>query len=157
MNFTQILEDQNPWWREPAFRSALRYPVRRDLHQRVFSQILRLNDRRAVVLLGPRQVGKTILLRQVIDDLLAAGWPPGNLTYFDFSDDRLTIPLTPRDVAEAHPVGFNPELPRALLLDEVRGAGDWARWLKQAVDAEGSRIVVTDSAASLLRDSARES
>jgi uncharacterized protein len=156
MNFLPILEDQNPWWREAAYRSALRYPVRRDLQPVVLSH-LRRDDRRALVLLGPRQVGKTVLLRQVGDDLLEAGLPPGNLTYFDFSDERLTGKPTPREVAEARPVAFVPNQPRVLLLDEVRLAGDWARWLKQAVDAGGTRIVVTDSAASLLRDSSRES
>ena len=157
MSFLPILEDQNPWWREPAYRSARRYPVRRDLQQVVLTQLLRLDDRRALVLLGPRQVGKTVLLRQLADDLLDADLAPGNLTYFDFSDDRLVGKSSPRDIAEARPVGFNPDQPRVLLLDEVRLAGDWTRWLKQAVDAGGDRIVVTDSAASLLRQGARES
>jgi predicted AAA+ superfamily ATPase len=157
MSFLPILEDQNPWWREPAHRSARRYPVRRDLQRVVLTQLLRLDDRRALVLLGPRQVGKTVLLRQLADDLLDADLAPGNLTYFDFSDERLTGELSPRDVAGARPVGFVEDQPRILLLDEVRLAGDWARWLKQAVDAGGQRIVVTDSAASLLREGSRES
>jgi hypothetical protein len=29
-------------------------------------------------------IGKTVLLFQLVDDLLEAGWPPQNLTYFDF-------------------------------------------------------------------------
>jgi predicted AAA+ superfamily ATPase len=157
MSFLPILEDQNPWWREPAYRSARRYPVRRDLEYVVLTQLLRLEDRRALVLLGPRQVGKTVLLRQVADDLLDADLAPGNLTYFDFSDERLTGGVSPRDIAEARPVGHASDQPRILLLDEVRLAGDWGRWLKQAVDAGGTRIVVTDSAASLLREGARES
>jgi predicted AAA+ superfamily ATPase len=157
MSFTPILEDQNPWWREPAYRSARRYPARRDLQSTVLAQILRRDDRRAVVLLGPRQVGKTILLRQTADDLLEAGLPPGNLTYFDFSDERLTNGATLREVAEARPLDCDPDQPRVLLFDEVRLGGEWDRWLKQAVDAGGYRIAVSDSAASLLRDGARES
>src|SRR5947199_8528066 len=119
MSFLPILEDQNPWWREPAHRSARRYPVRRDLQPVVLTQLLRLDDRRALVLLGPRQVGKTVLLRQLADDLLDAELSPANLTYFDFSDDRLTGRVTPRDIADARPVGFAPNQPRILLLDEV--------------------------------------
>lgn len=157
LDFTPILEDQNPWWREPAYRSARRYPVRRDLQATVLRQILRRDDRRAVVLLGPRQVGKTVLLRQTADDLLDAGLPPGNLTYFDFSDERLTAGAALREVAETKPAGCDPDQPRVLLFDEVRLGGQWDRWLKQAVDAGGYRIAVSDSAASLLRDGARES
>jgi len=157
MSFAPILEDQNPWWRDAAHRSARRYPARRDLQSVVLAQLLRRDDRRAVVLLGPRQVGKTVLLRQTADDLLDAGLAPGNLTYFDFSDERLTEVTSLREVADAQPVGGDPDQPRVLLFDEVRSSGEWDRWLKQAVDAGGQRIAVSDSAASLLRDGARES
>jgi predicted AAA+ superfamily ATPase len=110
-----------------------------------------------MVLLGPRQVGKTILLLQLADDLLDQGWPPRNLTYFDFTDDRLTEEVTARGVAELQPVGFDPEHPRVLLLDEIRSAPNWDRWLKQAVDHRVGKIVATDSAAGLLRHESRES
>ena len=155
--FSPILEDQNPWWKEPAYRIGLPYPIRRDLQPVILTHLVRRDDRRALVLMGPRQVGKTTLLKQLADDLLEGELAPGNLTYFDFSDDRLTHRVSPREVAEARPASFNPDQPRILLFDEVRRSGDWALWLKQAVDAGGTRIVVTDSAASVLRDGTRES
>ena len=104
-------------------------------------------------MLGPRQVGKTVLLLQVVDDLLEAGWPAQNITYFDFSDDRLTKdqPIHPRDIVNMVPQGHLQDHPRALLFDEVRRAENWELWLKNAVDAEVGRIAVTDSAASLAR------
>jgi predicted AAA+ superfamily ATPase len=153
----ELLQDLNPWWRDAAVRQARGYPVRRDLQPEILARVRKTEERRAMVLLGPRQVGKTVLLLQVVDDLLEAGWPPQNLTYFDFSDDRLTEPVTAREVADVQPVGFNPEHPRVLLLDEIRSAPRWDLWLKQAVDHRLGRIVVTDSAAGLLRDGARES
>lgn len=157
MILSDILQDQNPWWRDGAIRRARMYPVRRELQPQILSRIFRLDDRRAVLLLGPRQVGKTVLLLQLADDLLEAGWPPQSLTYFDFSDDRLTERVTAREVAEVQPVGLNPEHPRVFLFDEIRQAPQWDRWLKQAVDHGRDRIVATDSAASLLRDGSRES
>jgi hypothetical protein len=157
MILADILQDQNPWWRDGAIRRARTYPVRRDLQPRLLSRVLRLEDRRASVLLGPRQVGKTVLLLQLADDLLEAGWPPRNLTYFDFSDDRLTERVAAREVVEALPEGLDPERPRVFLFDEIRQAPQWDRWLKQAVDHGRDRIVATDSAASLLRDGSRES
>jgi predicted AAA+ superfamily ATPase len=152
-----ILQDQNPWWRDGAIRRARAYPVRRELQRQILTRVFRLDDRRAVVLLGPRQVGKTVLLLQIADDLLEAGWPSQNLTYFDFSDDRLTEKVVARDVVEVGPVGMDPQHPRVFLFDEIRQAPQWDRWLKQAVDHGRDRIVATDSAASLLRDGARES
>lgn len=157
MILSDTLQDQNPWWRDGAIRRARAYPVRRELQPQILSRIFRLDDRRAVILLGPRQVGKTVLLLQLADDLLNAGWPPQSLTYFDFSDDRLTERVTAREVVEVQPVGLDPEHPRVFLLDEIRQAPQWDRWLKQAVDHGRDRIVATDSAASLLRDGSRES
>lgn len=157
MILADILQDQNPWWRDGAIRRARAYPVRRELQPQMLARVLRLEDRRAVVLLGPRQVGKTVLLLQLADDLLEAGWPPQSLTYFDFSDDRLTERVTARGVVETLPVGLDPEHPRVFLFDEIRQAPQWDRWLKQAVDHGRDRIVATDSAASLLRDGTRES
>jgi predicted AAA+ superfamily ATPase len=56
----------------------------------VLAQLLG-DSRRALVLSGPRQVGKTTILYQVIGDLLGnQGWPAENITYFDFSDERLS-------------------------------------------------------------------
>lgn len=157
MILNDLLQDQSPWWRDAAVRCARGYPVRRDLGSEILRRILRIDDRRASLLLGPRQVGKTVLLLQVADALLEQGWPPQNLTYFDFSDERITGEVSARDVVEAQPFGLSPDYPRVFLLDEIRGATSWDRWLKQAVDARIGRIVATDSAAGLLRAGAVES
>ena len=157
MNLYQLIEDQNPWWQEPGARRANRFPVRRDLQKEVLERVCKLDDRRAVVILGPRQVGKTTLLLQTADDLLSQGWPGRNLTYFDFSDDRLTGNITAREIVEASPTGSLRSYPRVFLFDEIRLSPKWGPWLKQMVDADLHRIVVTDSASSILRDEGRES
>ncbi len=151
-----VLQDQNPWWAEPRARRALRYPTRRDFQLDLRRRLGR-QDRRACLVMGPRQVGKTIGLLQLADDLLDAGLPSSNLLYFDFSDERLTMPVSAREIERVRPVGFQAEAPRILLLDEIRFAPNWDRWLKQAVDAGVGRIIATDSAASVLRAGTRES
>ena len=156
-DLSAVLEDFNPWWKEPGVRKALAWPVRRSPHRRLLDQLRRLDDRRAQVLLGPRQVGKTTLLKQLADDLLDLGWPAANLTYFDFEDFRLTREVSPDEIAGVRPVGTDPGRPRILLLDEVHHFPRWDRWLKYAVDNQVGRIVATDSAASLLREAGRES
>jgi uncharacterized protein len=162
--YEALADDLNPWWRDPHARRARAYPVRRHLQPRLLRQILNLGDRRAQVVEGPRQVGKTVMLRQLVDDLLDGGWPPGNLTYFDFSDERLTEKVFPRDIAALRPPSAVPGHPQVLLLDEVTSAPDWDRWLKRAVDeserGEGAgrlRIIATDSSSTLLRAGATES
>lgn len=162
--YEALADDLNPWWRDPDARRARAYPVPRHLQPRLLRQILNLGDRRAQVVEGPRQVGKTVMLRQLADDLLDRDWPPGNLTYFDFSDERLTKKVFPRDVAAFRPPSARPDHPQVLLFDEVTSAPDWDRWLKRAVDeserGEGAgrlRIVATDSSSTLLRAGATES
>lgn len=153
----QILEDHNPWWSDSQARRAGSYPARRDLHARLVEHLGLRGGRRALLILGPRQVGKTVLLLQLADELLAHDWPPGNLTYFDFSDDRLTEEISARRIIDLIPSGLSPERPRLFLLDEISKAAKWGAWLKQAVDRDQHRFIVTDSASSLLRREGSES
>src|SRR5215216_4777231 len=125
MILTDLLQDQNPWWRDGAIRRARGYPVRRELQPKILSRILRMDDPGATILLGPSQVGKTVLLFQLADDLLAEGLPPQNLTYCDFSDHRIPGEVTVNEVVDAQPVKVSSEYPRVFLFDEIRSASRW--------------------------------
>ena len=153
----ELLESLNPWWKDPGRRVARGYSDRRAQFPHLLSRVENVGDRRATLLIGPRQVGKSTLLRQLADELLDRDWPPGNLTFFDFDDDRLTEAPHPREIAGSLPSQRSAELPQILLLDEISRAPNWDRWLKHAVDAGGVKILATDSAASLLADAGRES
>lgn len=152
-----LLLVQNPWWRDPSSRKARAFPVRRQAFAEMVERLSDAGNRRALVLTGPRQVGKTTLLRQVADYFLDQGWPPGNLLAFDFSDERVTGEVTAREVVEYEPEGLVLDHPRLLLLDEIRLAPGWSAWLKQAVDDGVGRILATDSASSVLREGKRDS
>lgn len=151
-----ILEDRNPWWLDPEARRIVP-PARRDLYERLEKFVGLEGGRRAALITGPRQVGKTTLLLQLANELLSQGWPPGNLTYFDFSDDRLVEQISARSVVDLTTISRSPDLPRLFLLDEISKSARWAAWLKQAVDITRDRFIVTDSAASALRGGAVES
>jgi len=152
----EILEDRNPWWLDPEARRIVP-SVRRDLYEELERFVGLEGGRRAAVIIGPRQVGKTTLLLQLANQLLSQGWPPANLTYFDFSDDRLLEEISPRSVTDVTAMGRNLDLPRLFLLDEISKSARWAAWLKQAVDTSRDRFIVADSAASVLRAGAAES
>ena len=163
MDITPILHEQNPWWSNPNHREAIRFGRRRQAFSRILEYLGDIHGGRAVALLGPRQVGKTTLLLQLADDLLGRGWPAGNLTFFDFSDERLVSAVSPREVVAVRPVGLSAEQPRAFFFDEIQNAPDWQKWLKGAVDESrrsagpGSRFIVTGSAATSLRQGGVES
>ena len=162
MDISSVLQDQNPWWSNPNHRETRSFASRRPTFSKLLEYAGNAHDGRALLLIGPRQVGKTTLLLQLADELLDREWPPGNITFFDFADERLVATVSPREVVNARPPGLTTEHPRLLLLDEIQYAAGWARWLKGAVDQArrgGSpiRFIVTGSAAASLRDGAVES
>jgi hypothetical protein len=157
MRIEELVSELNPWWGDPGARAARAFPVRRDAQPKLRDHLLQLSDRRALALAGPRQVGKTVILRQALDDLLDSDWPATNVTYFDFSDARVTEAILPNRIADVVPSGVTEDLPRVLLFDEISRAFNWDLWLKNVVDHGGFRVAVTDSAASLLRTGTRES
>lgn len=164
VDISSLLQYQNRWWSDPRFRVARVYANRRDVFPRVLSYAGDLNIGRAALLLGPRQVGKTTLLLQMVDELLDRGWPPANVIFFDFADDRLLAAISPRDVTEAKPPGLRADWPRVFLFDEIQESLAWQRWLKSAVDdsrrtpkSERGIFIATGSSAGTLSDGTIES
>lgn len=164
-----VLAKSNPWWANAASRIAVHYPKRRIAQGIASARVLDLTTRRALVVVGPRQVGKSVLLKQVADDVLGQGIPPGNLTLVDFSDPMVEAsPPTLQQVVDQRPPGVRLDQPRVFLFDEVThsgdkppgSGGDWSRALKSLVDqGEQSRhrFIATDSSAAVLRGGTRDS
>jgi predicted AAA+ superfamily ATPase len=164
MDITPILRDQNPWWKDPKYQGILAFHRRHHPFDRIQEYLGDKHDGRAIALLGPRQVGKTTLLLQLVDELISRGWPPGNLTFFDFSDERLVDSVSPREIVAIEPMGLSPDHPRVFLFDEIQNADAWQKWLKIAVDQSRRsrdrpphRFIVTGSAATSLREGSIES
>lgn len=110
-----------------------------------------------LLLSGPRHVGKTVMLKQVANELLKSGWPAANLTYFDFEDPIVPRSVSPQAVIEAAPDGMDPDRPRIFLLDEIRYADRWDLWLNEFAEQEIGRVVATNSGVAALPDESGES
>lgn len=100
-------------------------------------------DTPVVCLLGPRQSGKTSLVRRAFP----------KRAYFSFDDDDL------RRIARDDPKGFIQSLPEQVTLDEVQRAPEVLRPIKMAVDENRrpGRFLLTGSANLLLLPSVSES
>ncbi len=112
---------------------------------------------RAVLLCGPRQVGKTTLLLQAIQKLLEDGVPPGNILYATF--DHPILKLAGIDAAleawrEREPQAAGPEY---LFLDEVQFIRDWGVWIKHQVDFHKHRRIIATGSATPLVEAGQES
>lgn len=141
-----VLQEFNPWWSggERGQLPAWERTASAELWQWVENE----DSIRALLLTGPRQVGKTTLILQTIRRLLAQGIAPERIIYATF--DHPILKLAGADGLlkiwnELFP--SSPEDQVYLFLDEIQYVPDWQIWLKHQVDFNRNlRIVVTGSA-----------
>ena len=133
------------------------------MHPRAYCEpVLRLLQQpelhRAVVLLGPRRVGKTILIRHLVAALLSKGISPKSIAYVEMDHPilhGLTLDALVRQIEEVTPV--REEL-RYLFFDEIQSHKDWEKHLKPLVDHRSDlRLLVSGSAAAVLKRQSGES
>jgi predicted AAA+ superfamily ATPase len=114
---------------------------------------------RAIVLIGPRRVGKTVLLRQAIQSLLDDGVAGNSIVYVAL-DTPLYAGLSLEGLVRTFTDLHRHPRERALWIffDEVQYLKDWQTHLKSLVDSYRSiRFVASGSAAAALRLKSRES
>lgn len=150
----------NPWWEEqegidPEYREM---PPRAYLAP--FEELVRAREvKRAVVLMGPRRVGKTVMVYHTIQHLLDDGVPARNILYLSLETPIYTglgLERLVRYYQEVMDHGRDAEL--YLFFDEIQYLKGWEVHLKSLVDSFRSyRFVVTGSAAAALRLKSRES
>ena len=72
---------ENPWWENSKIEDYYASMMRRDYYSLLFPLIWEKAVKRAVVLMGPRRVGKTVLLFHTIQGLIDKGIPPNRICY----------------------------------------------------------------------------
>lgn len=114
--------------------------------------------RRAVVLLGPRRVGKTILIRHLIAKLLADGVPAQRIAYVEMDHPLLHGQSLEALIRHIEVANSGDEGTRYLFFDEIQSHKDWEKHLKPLVDHRPDlRILVSGSAAAALKRQSTES
>ncbi len=164
LELSENLRTLNPWWERkpgpplPAFRRWPFTPLRRCLLSGITP---------ATVLRGPRRVGKTVLLRQIIESLLDEEVEPRRILYVPF-DELPTLRNLQEPVLaiarwfEEQILGhaFNEAArrrqPAYLFFDEVQNLDSWAPQVKSLVDNHAVRVLVTGSS-SLRIEAGRDS
>ena len=150
-----VLGGFNPWWRGDQI------PDLPDWHRAAFGELRRWvaapKVARAIFLSGARQIGKTTLLFQTIDDLLRSGIPPGNIIYATF--DHPLIKLAGVDAVldvwrEREPKCAGAEF---VFLDEAQFIRDHGTWIKHQVDFFKQRRITFTGSAMPLRQTGQES
>jgi predicted AAA+ superfamily ATPase len=157
-----VLRDLNPWWRSgigvrpPA--PAYRRPAIRELSRRLFRPKGLIE-----VVRGPRQVGKTTGMHQIIEDLIGAGVEPTNILFVRFDLQLLReeeqglrrIARWFEDEIRRRP--FAEGAPAYLFLDEIHKLRRWHEEVKHLGDTHPLRILMTGSSSVLVARGGRES
>ncbi len=162
----------NPWWQivkdsdasAPEIEAiGIRVPEflqpRRAYFDALHGLIEGMQANRAVVLMGPRRVGKTYLIKQVIGQLIAGGTSPQRVVYASLETPLYTgMPLETmlshfQDILQA------PSQERLyVFFDEIQYLPQWEVHLKVLVDRfPQHRFVASGSAAAALRMKSQES
>ena len=151
----KTLRDDNLWWRGermfglPTMRRWAFDPVVTGLKTGLTP---------VTVLRGPRQIGKTTLLNQVIHGLLDEGVAPNRIFRVQF-DELPQLKQVGEPILELSRWFSEQVLGKSLnqaahdgeqayiLFDEVQNLSDWGPQLKHLVDMNPVRVVVTSSSA----------
>lgn len=146
---TAILAQFNPWWRGESISDLPSW--KRAAFGELYKWIVNPPAARATFLSGARQIGKTTLIMQAIDNLIKDGVPAGNIFYATF--DHPLLKLAGIDAAleawrQREPKKDGIEY---VFLDEAQFIRDWGTWVKHQVDfSKQRRIIFTGSATPIL-------
>ncbi len=133
---SEILNEQNPWWREGAGPDSVQAPSTvRSLGRYLPGRLLAPRYRRYQVILGPRRVGKTTAMQQALQSLLGSGVYGKRVMWVSLDHPPLMdVDLGDFIRAAAGSAEATIEHPVFLFLDELIYAQHWDRWLKTAYD-----------------------
>lgn len=156
--FKQILkriQAENIWWDEPNSIPDIYRGYRSRAYLQLLKPLLKKRDpHRAIVLMGPRRVGKTVLIHHAIQDLLNDGVPPQNICYFSV-DNPLYTGMGLEQFLECYQKANQINIKTDkyfVFFDEIQYLRDWEVHLKVIVDSyKNIKCCVSGSAAAALR------
>lgn len=150
----------NPWWTAGSGDAS---PYR-DLPSRDYLEpFIKLAEnrtiRRAIILLGPRRVGKTVILHQTVRHLLKQGITGDRVLFLSLDTPVYNdTPLETFVQRFQQRFRHQADTPLTVIFDEIQYLRDWEVHLKSLVDSYPSiRFIASGSAAAALRLKSRES
>jgi len=153
------LRYENPWWVSKQIPELYSAMSKRLYFKLFYSFVKEKNVRRALVLMGPRRVGKTVMLFHSIDQLLQEKVNPQQV-FFIGIDNPIYVQLGLEDILTLckNALNLNNLKGCYVFFDEIQYLKDWERHLKVLVDAyPDTKFIVSGSAAAALKWHSTES
>lgn len=159
---TEILDRltfDNPWWENGEIEARFDKLPRRAYYAPFYRLLQDRSINRAAILMGPRRVGKTVLVYHAISQLLADGVSPADILYLSLETPIYTgLSLEKVVTTFQNLQGHSRSDALYIFFDEVQYHKDWEVHLKSLVDSfPDFRFVATGSAAAALRLKSKES
>lgn len=154
------LQFDNPWWSDgPNGKVVYEGTPRRKYFDSFHQKVTDTTVKRAVVLMGPRRVGKTVMVYHCIRALLDSGIDASKILFVSLETPIYTGLSLERILAYFQEL-FSHKRDESLYIffDEIQYLKDWEVHLKSLVDSYPDyRFVATGSAAAALRLKSNES
>lgn len=153
------LSFDNPWWETSKIEDRFDKLPRRAYFS-IYQKLVEDTEiNRAIVLMGPRRVGKTVMVYHSISSLLSTGIEPSQILYLSLETPIYTGLSLEKIVTTFVKLNqYNRDSQLYIFFDEVQYHKDWEIHLKSMVDSfPAYRFTATGSAAAALRLKSKES
>mgnify|MGYP002112494343 CR=1 FL=1 len=168
MEYTPWLEKQiigrmkveNPWWTEGRLSNDYSTMTPRQYLNIFFPLVKTMDPRRALILMGPRRVGKTVMLHHSMQRLMVEGVSAQNIIYINVETPIYNKILLERLFGIACSIlGKDPTKDSLyVFFDEIQYLKNWEVELKSMVDTyRNIKFIASGSAAAELKKSSDES
>jgi uncharacterized protein len=150
----------NPWWSQQGKgKVAFEETPRRKYFDTFHQTVLDHSVRRAIVLMGPRRVGKTVMVYHSIRALLNAGIEAHQILYISMETPIYTGLSLEKILGFFQEIFLHAREARLyVFFDEIQYLKNWEVHLKSLVDSYPDyRFIATGSAAAALRLKSQES
>ncbi|MFT3703038.1 MAG: ATP-binding protein [Agriterribacter sp.] len=154
------LKFENPWWETGDIEKEYGVLKKRLYFELLFTLVEEVDVKRAVVLMGPRRVGKTVIMHHVIDGLLKRNKVRSNKICFINIENPLYVNIGLQELFLMAMKSVENEDPDGwfVFFDEIQYLKEWEIHLKVLVDSyPNTKFIVSGSAAAALKIKSNES
>jgi predicted AAA+ superfamily ATPase len=153
------LQYENPWWLTQEIPTVYKEMSKRLYFNLFYPNVMETEVRRAVVLMGPRRVGKTVMMFHTIDQLIREDINPQRI-FFIGIDNPIYVNLSLQEILDLCKESVKVQSLENcfVFFDEIQYLKDWERHLKILVDTyPNTKFIVSGSAAAALKWHSTES
>ncbi len=153
------MKTENPWWISGTINSTIDNLKRRKFFNPFISLVENISIKRAVVLMGPRRVGKSVLMQHAVKYLLNKDIERKKICFLSIDNPIYNniglydlFKIARESVVDDNPDGW------FVFFDEIQYLKNWETHLKSLVDEyPNTKFIVSGSAAAALKRASLES